>query len=529
MISITPRASAFRRAVASFRPPRGLIRASEKPPASGRKTGLPLKTNLILGAVLVALAGSALAAPAGHPFATINGFTDGPTPFISFIDLTISPPDGLKRITFAVAPKSQSLTRPISATYSSAYLQGRGYLDPLTGHLTLPVFGLYADHDNGVGLTTDFRQGPSQRDTVPVMTQAWTDPTGGIYANPTVVQARAETAEMSYDYIMLKGFAAPISPVIIDTDGEVRWVGTSGIASIPSMLFENGIYISNGSGITRMELDGTHAPIANYAGIGVTNAGHHNYDPGKEGILVEVDTTAGVESTILEVDGAGAVLRTWKFADIVSDAMIAGGDDPSAFVNAGIDWFHNNAATYDPKEDALIASAREDFVISVDYETGAINWILGDPTKAWHQYPSLVAYELQLSTGSLPPLGQHAVSITRSGDLLLFDNGRGSLNHVPIGEDRSYSAPRKYSINSRKMTATEIWRYEAAPSLLSQYCSSVYEHGRGEHLANYTLAGDLIALDADDQIVFHYNLTPAAFCGVAWNAIPIHLENVEYP
>jgi Arylsulfotransferase (ASST). len=29
----------------------------------------------------------------------------------------------------------------------------------------------------------------------------------------------------------------------------------------------------------------------------------------------------------------------------------------------------------------VIVSSRENFVIAIDYETGAIKWILGDPTK----------------------------------------------------------------------------------------------------------------------------------------------------
>ena len=35
----------------------------------------------------------------------------------------------------------------------------------------------------------------------------------------------------------------------------------------------------------------------------------------------------------------------------------------------------------------LIISSRENFVICLDYETGAIRWILGDETKKWFTFP----------------------------------------------------------------------------------------------------------------------------------------------
>ncbi len=87
------------------------------------------------------------------PVIVVNGHTPGPTPFISLIDLTASEVTNLKSIAFTVVPKPSSVTRPVSASYSSAYLQNRGYLNLQTGQITLPVFGLYANYANEVALT----------------------------------------------------------------------------------------------------------------------------------------------------------------------------------------------------------------------------------------------------------------------------------------------------------------------------------------------------------------------------------------
>src|SRR5262249_48906971 len=150
--------------------------------------------------------------------------------------------------------------------------------------------------------------------------------------------------------------------------------------------------LANGSGIVQTDLDGTFRQLADYSDAGVTNTGRHNYDLGKRGILIDVDTTSGIESTVIEINTSGKILKIWRLADIISAAMIAGGDDPDAFVRKADDWFHNNSATYSHADDSLIVSSRENFVIALDYETGDIKWILGDPTKAWYQYPSLRKY-----------------------------------------------------------------------------------------------------------------------------------------
>ena len=168
-----------------------------------------------------------------------------------------------------------------------------------------------------------------------------------------------------------------------------------------STFFDNAVYKTQGSQLVRVELDGTVLVVADYSNIGAVHF-HHNIDPGKTGLLLEPDTTSYFESTILEVDSTdGHVLKTFNMANIISAAMIAGGDDPSQFVfPTPTDWFHNNGATYNRADDSLVVSSRENFVICLDYNTTAIKWILGDPTKKWHQFPSLRKFAIGVAPGS---------------------------------------------------------------------------------------------------------------------------------
>ena len=219
--------------------------------------------------------------------------------------------------------------------------------------------------------------------------------------------------------------------------------------------------------------------------------------------------------------------------------MRAGGDDPSAFVYSAPpdDWFHNNSVAYNRADNSLIISSRENFLICIDYETGAIKWILGDPTKKWYQFASLRQYALTLTSGSLPPIGQHAISVTYDQNILLFDNGQNSTFQEPPGENRHYSSPRKYKLDLNAKAATEVWNFELGRNLWSPFCGSAYEDGPFNYLIDYTFVDGVtnnslsqwIGLNDVNQTVFRSQYGSASGCTISFNAIPVHLENTKFP
>ena len=192
---------------------------------------------------------------------------------------------------------------------------------------------------------------------------------------------------------------------------------------------------------------------------------------------------------------------------------------------------------YNRADNSLIVSSRENFLICIDYETGAIRWILGDPTKKWYQFPSLRRYALALAPGSRPPIGQHAISVTYDQNILVFDNGQNSWFHVPKGEERGYSSPRKYKLDLNAKIATEVWNFELGQSLWCPVCGSVYEDAPRNYFIDYTfivsgqtpVSVQLIGVDAADQTIFRYQYAGLPQCLAAFNAIPIHLENTKFP
>ena len=81
---------------------------------------------IILGSVFMVFTHLAGANQADDTTITITGHTAGVPPFISRLNLQVSNTTVLKSIQFAIDPKPGSVTRPLSGTYSNAYLLGRG-------------------------------------------------------------------------------------------------------------------------------------------------------------------------------------------------------------------------------------------------------------------------------------------------------------------------------------------------------------------------------------------------------------------
>jgi arylsulfate sulfotransferase len=494
---------------------------------------------IIIGTVFMVLTHFAGANQADDTIITITGHTAGATPFISNLTLEVSNTTVLKSIQFSIDPKAGSVTRPLSGTYANDYLVGRGFEHP--PEVILPVYGLYAGFGNTVRLTYRFLDGSSKQ-AVTSITTATFDDQGCGYNNPTKLLPRTNSTQLSYDYIFDRSGCGDFSPVILDSDGALRWVSplrTQGALNASSTFFDNAVYLTQGSQLFRVELDGAVGLLGDYHDIGVDNF-HHNIDTGKRGVLIEPDTTSFFESIILEVDSSdGTVLRTFNMAAIISAAMIAGGDDPSQFVfPTPTDWFHNNGATYNRADDSLIISSRENFLICIDYNTTAIKWILGDPAKKWHQFPSLRKFALTVPGGTLPPIGQHAPSITFDQGVLLHDNGQNSLFQFPPGIQREFASPRKYSLDLANNVATEVWNFEMNQSIHSPFCSSVYEDAPFNYLIDYAIVNgglpgrptfaQLLGLDSGGEKIFYYQY-PTMGCNTAYNSFPIHLESTKFP
>ena len=459
----------------------------------------------------------------------------GPSPFISLVRLTGSVLGSVIAVQYTIAPMPGSVSAPVHVTYSIDALEARGYVSH--GTLTVPVIGLYAGYDNQVSLELARLGSDPVQLEVEITTESYVDPTG-IYSQPDVVVKRASASSLGFSFIYIKSGLG--SPVIVDTDGEIRWTAPGTSNSQSSVFVGDSFIIGNNQQpiVYRLGLDGNFSqmslPASEYTDF------THDIEYGKLGLLAEVDAESGgvkdLDSNIIEMraDDAVAILNHWDLGAILSNYMISQGDDAAAFVRPGSDWFHLNSAIYDWRDDSVIVSSRENFVIKVDYSTGAIEWILGDPTKYWYTFPSLRAKALTLAPGGLYPIGQHGLSITADGLLLLFNDGQGSLNEPagePAGQTRTYSAVSAYAVDPQTMSAQEAWRYDAGQQIYSPFCSAAYELPDRSLLVDYALADNqtealLVGLDSNHNVAFELQY-PTTECNTSWHARPIALDDLQ--
>src|SRR3954447_277283 len=244
------------------------------------------RCSTIIGLVLMVLTHLAGANQADDTTITITGHAAGATPFISNVSLQVSDTTVLKNIQFAIAPKLGSVTRPLSGTYSNDYLLSRGFEQPPPATtVTLPVYGLYAGYANTVTLTYRFLDGSSKQGVTSITTATFDDQGCG-YDHPTKLQPRTNSTQLAYDYVMVKGGCNVFTPAIIDTDGALRWVGTTGLASGSAAFFDNAAFLAHGDQLFRIELDGAFTLLGDYSALEITNF-NHNIDRGKVGIILE--------------------------------------------------------------------------------------------------------------------------------------------------------------------------------------------------------------------------------------------------
>ncbi len=486
-------------------------------------------------ALCVALLGLAACGGGGSASPPSVSTEPGPSPFISVMHLQNVDVNHLASVDYTIAPKPGSVSRPVHVEYSLAALTTRGWATS-GNSLMLPVFGLYAGYQNQVAVQLHMQHSSTLSLNVQIATPPYSDPTG-VYSQPDIATARTPGSDLGFDFILIKsglGF-----PIILDTDAQIRWAAPGTDDSTSSALVGDQFVIGDSQQplVHRLRLDGTmtQEPLPDGS---FTNF-HHDIARRKASVLAEVDgATNGVadlESNVIEIadSNANEVLNHWDLGAILSAYMASQGDDPSTFVRPGVDWFHNNSAIYDPSDDSLIVSSRENFVIKLDYSTGAIIWILGDPSKYWYTFASLRAKALTLAAGGLYPIGQHALSITSDGLLMLFNDGLGSRNQpagAPAGETRTYSAVSAYSIDESSMTAREVWNYDAGQAIYSSICSSAYEADDRSLLVDYAFTSDgkaiLVGLDAAHQTVFSFKY-PSLGCQTSWNARPIGLDDLR--
>ncbi len=390
----------------------------------------------------------------------------------------------LESVSFSIATKTGNVSKPVNVSYSFDYLNQKGLVDEKQKEINFTVFGLYADFENSVTVNLHYADGDVQAQTSAITTAGFVSDA----ALPAItINSSNEQPPVSFIFVR----SLPVSPIIIDADGETRWMPKDPGEEIRASFFDGDSFVVGAlrsNAIYRFDWDGSYS--AHQIGGSGYGDSHHNIELGKEGLLNTIAFDDGVEikpeSVAIEATKTGGVLRVWDLDTIVANYITANGEDPSAFVMNDFDWCHMNSVIYDAANDDVIMSCREDFVISVDYSTNKINWLLGNPGKFWFtNFPNSLQ-KLALTVTGVPPVGQHALSISADGSqLMLFNNGKGNIKLPDVGDTLDYSLVSIYDIDPLARTANAVWEFDMDKTIYSDICSSVYRTQSGDMLINY--------------------------------------------
>lgn len=417
-----------------------------------------------------------------HPFIKVNPY--GNSPLTALVAFTTSEPQTIK-----VAIKGKDDLTSFNFTTNKN-----------TNHL-IPIYGLYANSINPVTLTLE--DGKTQ--TIQLQTEALPDD----FILPTNV---------SYDETLSSSdlfFYTPSSTgytAAYDLNGDVRWYLTTANVWEINRLQNGNLILSSNRTVSEpyymaglMEMDLLGKVYVEYVFPG---GYHHDVFELENGNFLIAGNNPNknvVEDYVIELDRkTGDILKNWDLSSILPTTA---GKSENWTEH---DWFHNNSVYYDSLTDAIILSGRhQDAVISLDYETGNLNWIIGDSTnwpdsiKPYFFTPIGDNFEWQWS--------QHSAKVLPNGDLFIFDNGNNrSKNPLEyVDASHNYSRGVIYRVNPDEMKIEQIYEYgkELGASFYSPYISEVDYLGQNHYIVHSGGIGTVNGVPINQPPFFYQDVT----------------------
>lgn len=383
----------------------------------------------------------------------------------------------------AVSPKVTIKGKDNLTTYSHTF-------ESTTEHY-LPIYGLYADTENEVTIEYE-----GVKKTITIKTEAL--PEDMILPNDVT----ADKSKLSNDLY----FFTPSSngyTVAYDVNGDVRWylnihaiweinrLDNGHLLVSTERLINSPYYMT---GLYEIDLLGKI-----YKEYSLEGGYHHDYFEMENGnFLVASDNFASDEGTvedyIVEIDrNSGEIVKRFDLKDILNE------EDGKSENWSEYDWFHNNSVWYDKNTNSITLSGRhQDAVINIDYDTGELNWIIGDPTNWSEDYqkyfftPVGDDFEWQWS--------QHAAMITPEGYVFIFDNGNNKSKNKDeyVPASKSYSRGVMYKIDTEKMTIEQVFEYgkERGSDFYSPYISDVDYLAKDHYIIH---SGGIVYVDGENS------------------------------
>lgn len=381
-----------------------------------------------------------------------------------------------------VSPKVTIIGKDDSSTYTHVF-------DKQSIHY-LPIYGLYADSTNKVFI---------EYDNVKKMINIKTDKLPDNMIIPTKVTANKKQLENDLYFFTPSSIGYTCA---YDINGDVRWYLTSYALWKIDRLNNGHLLVSTErpintpyymTGLYEMDLLGKI-----YNEYSLPGGYHHDYYEMENGNLLvsSDDFNSGegtVEDIIVEIDRkSGKIIKEFDLKEVLNM------EDGKSENWTSYDWFHNNSVWYDKKTNSITLSGRhQDAVINISYDTGKLNWIIGDSTNWSKEYQKYFFKPI----GDLEwQWSQHAAMITPEGYVFILDNGnnKSKIKDEYVPATKSYTRGVMYKIDTDNMTIEQVWQYgkERGSSFYSPYISDVDYLGKDHYIVH---SGGIVYKDGKVQ------------------------------
>lgn len=394
------------------------------------------------------------------------------------------------------------LTNPNAPNYESWHFSNN--LTP--GSITeIHVIGLYPGVKNKVEINYIDNETDNKvaYDTLEITTEPLPDFFPDVEIK-TDVPRTLITPELSYLCTFVNGKGpgdVKTYPFIFDKNGDIRWYANLeewGNLLLPGEpTEENTIIFGYANKIREIHLAGNLVVDITVNDVNV----HHDVIKHNGNYIAAVDVFdriikhpdgseyTTIEDHIIEYTPSGNEVNRWDLTEILDI-------DRHDVVEDNVDWFHMNAITYDPNDETLIVSGRNQGVIKVDWDNN-LKWILA-PHQGWgnagwdgsgadtrpfllkaidgsgNEYSNNIQQGVERAPDFDWSWTQHDPQVLPNGNIIIFDNGanRQFLNPNPAN---IYSRIVEYDVDEENMTVQQKFEYgrERGEDLYSVVVSSV--------------------------------------------------------
>jgi len=310
-----------------------------------------------------------------------------------------------------------------------------------------------------------------------------------------------------------------------DGSGNMVWQ-LSGNYALDIEFLENGrMYLSNGesSSISECydgfyEMDYLGKIHKNYS---LENGYHHELVRLSDGsVLVaggnKQESAPYSASFVYQIQSDGKVIHSIDIYDLFREIDIEFADSLK-----GKNVLINSIDYHEDSKEMILSLRGLNTVLSLNFETKKLNWILGDPE---FYSSSFKPYLLNITDGSRFPLGAHTAFLTKDGYLGVFNNGYDMVNESSIylvDHLEDYSSAVLYKIDGKNIST--YWEYDGDKKYFNYALGSFQYYEDHSKLINFgwtfkeeayvpstyiisyngVTYARIMELNSQDEIIFH--------------------------